>query len=99
MDPKPENEQDRLSGNPQSFTCNVGGSDPAIKFYHNGSELTSDMDGVEISDGTLTIESTNPGHSGMYQCIVENNSGSDGFSWYLIVRDASEWSTMYLTGY
>ena len=57
------------------------------------------MDGVEISDGTLTIESTNPGHSGMYQCIVENNSGSDGFSWYLIVRDASEWSTMYLTGY
>ncbi|CAI8037885.1 Contactin-5 [Geodia barretti] len=88
LDPKPENEQDRLSGDPQSFTCNVGGSDPTIKFYHNGNELTSDMDGVEINDGTLTIESTNPGHSGMYQCIVENNSGSDGFSWYLIVRDA-----------
>ena len=93
------NEQDRLSGDPQSFTCNVGGSDPTIKFYHNGNELTGDMDGVEINGGTLTIESTNPGHSGMYQCIVENNSGSDGFSWYLIVRDASEWSTLYLTGY
>ena len=91
--------QDRLSGDRQSFTCNVGGSAPTTKFYHNGNELTDDMDGVEISDSTLTIESTNPDHSGMYQCIVENNSGSDGFSWYLIVRDASEWSTMYLTGY
>ena len=92
MEPKQESVPDKLSGEEQVFTCVAGGSDPTIIFYHNGAELPDDMDGIQINGGTLTIESTNTGYSGMYQCIVENDSGSDGTSWYLIVRDPSEWS-------
>ena len=78
---------DRLSGDSQSFTCLTEGSDPQISFYHNGVRLEEG-----VSGDTLTIPSTTPAKTGMYHCSVENESGSDSFSWYLIVRDPSECS-------
>ena len=80
---------DHLSGNTIEFICNTEGSTPEITFYHNGVKL-EDGDGVVIAGGTLTITSTSTGNSGMYQCIAENDSGSDGISWFLVVRDPSE---------
>ena len=89
MDPKPENVDDHLSGNTIEFTCNTEGSTPDITFYHNGVKLEAG-DGVVIAGGTLTITSTATKNLGMYQCIAENDSGSDGTSWFLVVRDPGE---------
>ena len=97
MDPKPGNVDDALSGSSHTFTCNTGGSSSDLSFYHNGEKLEDGVNGVGVIDGTLTIASTTTDHTGMYQCIVENDSGSDGTSWYLIVRDPSEWRILYYT--
>ena len=82
----------RLTGDPQTFTCVTGGSSSDLLFYHNGVKLENGVNGVQISGGSLTIASTTTDHTGMYQCIAENDSGSDGTSWFLIVRNPSEWS-------
>ena len=92
MDPKPESVNDTFTRDPQTFTCVTGGSSSDLSFYHNGVKLEDGVNGVGISGGTLTISSTTTDHTGMYQCIAENDSGSDGTSWFLIVRDLSEWS-------
>jgi hypothetical protein len=90
LDPPPGSVQDKLTGNSQTFTCEVGGTPaPTITFYHNGESL-EDGDGVEINGGTLTISPTAEAHSGVYQCLADNPSGSASASWYLIVRDPIE---------
>lgn len=94
VDPKPVNVYDRLSGDSQSFTCHTRGSHSALSFYHNGVELKNGVSGIKIIGSTLTINHTSTKHTGMYQCITENERGSDGFSWFLSVRDPSEWSTV-----
>ena len=83
---QPGNVDDALSGSSQTFMCVTGGSSSDLSFYHNGVKLEGG-----VNDGTLTIASTTTDHTGMYQCIAENESGSDGTSWYLIVCDPSEW--------
>ena len=77
----------------------TGGSSSDLSFYHNGEKLEDGVNGVQISGGTLTIASTTTDHTGMYQCIAENDSGSDGTSWFLIVRDLSEWSNNNKTAF
>ena len=81
------NVDDGLSGETRTFTCLSGGSNREISFYFNGVKLEEG-----VSGDTLTIPSTTTANTGVYQCIVENDSGTDGTSWYLIVRDPSEWS-------
>ena len=93
VDPKPGNVYDRLSGDSQSFTCHTTGSHSALSFYHNGVKLKYGVNGIKIIGSTLTINHTSTEHTGMYQCITENERGSDGFSWFLLVRDPSELST------
>ena len=80
------NVDDGLSGEARTFTCLSGGSNREISFYFDGEKLEEG-----VSGDTLTIPSTTTADTGVYQCIVENDSGTDGTSWYLIVRDPSEW--------
>ena len=80
------NVDDGLNGETRTFTCLSGGSNREISFYFNGVKLEEG-----VSGDTLIIPSTTTANTGVYQCIVENDSGSDGTSWYLIVRDPSEW--------
>ena len=89
---------DRLSGVEQTFTCSVMGSSAQITFFHNGNILENGG-GIAISGGTLTISPTTTDHSGMYQCLVENDSGSDKASWFLIVRDPSQFRTICVLHY
>ena len=94
MDPKPGNVYDSLSGDLQSFTCHTTGSHSDLSFYHNGVKVKNGVSGIKIIGNTLTINHTSTKHTGMYQCITESERSSDGFSWFLSVRDPSEWSTV-----
>ena len=83
----PEDVRDKLTGAEQVFTCIVEGNPPpTITWYFNGELLKGD-DQRMIDGGTLTIPSTAVEHSGMYQCVAENESGAAVASWTLQVRE------------
>ena len=84
---------DILTGTSWSGSCVAEGvPEPTITFYHNGIPLVGDDVLVIIEGGSLSITSTTVDHSGMYQCLAENESGSAVATWFLIFREAS----MYL---
>ena len=61
---------------------------PTVTFYHNGEPIEGDEVTV-IEGGTLSIASTAVEHSGMYQCLAENESGSAFATWFLFIRAPS----------
>ena len=81
---------DILTGTSWSGSCVAEGvPEPTITFYHNGIPLVGDDVVVIIEGGSLSITSTTVDHSGMYQCLAENESGSKVATWFLIFREAS----------
>ena len=85
----PASEDDLLAGDVWEGSCVVSGvPEPTVTFYHNGVLLEGD--GVRvITGGTLSISSTEVEHTGMYQCVAENESGSAVATWFLIIRPTS----------
>jgi hypothetical protein len=83
----PEDETDVLTGVPMDFQCSVEGNPlPTVTWYFNGDLLEGDDERM-IAGDTLTIPSTAVGHSGMYQCVAENEFGVSAVeSWTLQVR-------------
>ena len=83
----PEDETDVLTGVPMEFQCFVAGNPlPTVTWYFNGDLLEEDDERM-IAGDTLTIPSTAVDHSGMYQCVAENEFGVSAVeSWTLQVR-------------
>ena len=53
-----------------------GDPDPSLTWYHNGHEVEADY-AIELGeDGSLTIASSELKHTGSYQLVVANNTGS-----------------------
>ena len=69
------------------FQCSVEGNPlPTVTWYFNGDLLEEDDERM-IAGDTLTIPSTAVEHSGMYQCVAENEFGVSAVeSWTLQVR-------------
>ena len=94
----PEDVRDFLVENDKSFTCSVEGSPmPTVTFYHNG-VLLQESDQVVIDRGTLTISSAGVEHSGMYQCVVDNESGTAVATWLFLVRAPGNMTCFRLLG-
>ena len=56
----------RVSGQPQ----------PTLHWYHEGNKVVADYATEIEEDGSLTIPSTEPRHTGIYQLVAENSAGS-----------------------
>ena len=79
--------RDVLTGTEVEFTCVTSGSPPPdITWFFNGEQLEGDERRM-IDGGTLTIPSSMPEDSGMYQCLAENPSGSQSASWTAQIRN------------
>ena len=71
------------------YTCRFEGFPlPNITFYFNG-VVISHGHGVTIVGNTLSIPSPQVSHSGIYQCIVNNEFGDDQQAWLLEIRQPS----------
>ena len=83
----PDDERDVFTGVQRIFRCSVTGNPlPIVTWYFNGELLEGD-DQRMIAGDTLTIPSTAVEHSGMYQCVAENEFGVSAVeSWTLQVR-------------
>ena len=56
----------RVSGQPQ----------PTLHWYHEGNKVVADYATEIEEDGSLTIPSAEPRHTGIYQLVAENSAGS-----------------------
>jgi len=54
-----------------------GQQQPYITWYHNGTELSPGNSHQLQQDGSLTITSAEPKHSGIYKLLANNSNGSD----------------------
>ena len=53
----------------------TGSPQPMLTWYHNGEEVVADYSREIAEDGTLTLLSTEAGHSGTYQLVAQNPAG------------------------
>ena len=66
-----------LEGEGLSFAIQVAGvPTPSTVWYQDGKELVSDYSLDIAGDGSLTIPSVEPRHSGSYKLVVTNQAGS-----------------------
>ena len=73
----PENDVTFLEGEGLSFAIQVAGIlTPSTVWYQDGKELVSDYSLEIAGDGSLTIHSVEPRHSGSYKLVVTNQAGS-----------------------
>ncbi|XP_029819877.1 hemicentin-1, partial [Manacus vitellinus] len=71
--------QERVANQRVAFPCPARGvPKPAIRWLHNGRELTGREPGIAVlEDGTLlVIAAVTPSHSGDYVCVATNEAGS-----------------------
>ncbi|PAV72716.1 hypothetical protein WR25_18700 [Diploscapter pachys] len=64
-------------GKPIELTCPAAGDPPpTIKWLKNGEEISEN--GIRVTDGgrTLIIDETKAEHAGEWQCVAENDAGS-----------------------
>ena len=73
-----------------TYSCEFEGFPiPVVSVYFNGQPIYTQA-GASIANGTLTILSPQVFHSGIYQCIVNNEFGDDQQAWLLEIRQPSE---------
>ena len=73
----PDNDVTFLEGEGLSFAIHVTGvPTPSTVWYQDGKELVSDYSLEIAGDGSLTIPSVEPRHSGTYKLVVANQAGS-----------------------
>ncbi|XP_066145683.1 cell adhesion molecule Dscam1 isoform X30 [Euwallacea fornicatus] len=85
------------SGDSASVTCSVHKGDLPINisWLHNNISIGYKEDvliskaGKKVS--TVTIDSVNEGHSGMYECVAENKAGKASYSAMLNVNVPPRW--------
>ena len=78
-----------------TYTCPFEGFPlPNITFYFNGAGISSGNDVIVIGN-TLTIPSPQVNHSGIYQCIVNNDFGDSQIAWLVEIREPCECLLMY----
>ena len=66
-----------LEGEGLSFAIQVAGvPTPSTVWYQDGKELVSDYSLEIAGDGSLTIHSVEPRHSGSYKLVITNQAGS-----------------------
>ena len=66
-----------LEGEGLSFAIRITGfPTPSTVWYQDGKELVSDYSLKMAGDGSLTILSVEPRHSGTYKLVVTNQAGS-----------------------
>ena len=65
-----------MEGEAILFQVTVTGSpQPTLTWHHNGEEVVDDYSRELAEDGTLTLPSTEAGHSGTYQLVAQNPAG------------------------
>ena len=78
-----------VGGRNLTYTCQFEGfPQPNISFYHNGAAISLGS-GVTIIGNTLIILTPQVFHSGVYQCIINNEVGDDQLAWLLEIREPS----------
>ena len=78
-----------------TYSCQYEGFPlPDVSFYFNGAPILLGS-GVTINDNTLTIPTPQVFHSGVYQCIINNEVGDDQLAWLLEIREPSKYQIMY----
>ena len=74
----------------ETFTCAATGTPtPTLEWFINGQPAAS-TPGVTISGDTLSIQSPQVSHSGVYQCFASNEVSEARASWAVEVREPGE---------
>ena len=75
----------------ETFSCATTGTPtPTLEWFINRQPAAS-TSGVTITGETLSIQSPQVSHSGVYQCFASNNVSEARASWAVEVREPGEW--------
>ena len=92
----PETDREVIVGEgSESFSCTTTGTPtPTLEWFFNGQRVTDTTSGVNITGQTLSIQSPQVRHSGVYQCFASNEVSEAVASWAVEVREPSEWVSL-----
>ena len=79
------------TGDPYTAQCGATGVPaPVIYYFFNATNVTTEVPGVTVSNGVLTLASTTHADTGPYQCFANNVRPIASPLWVVTIRDPGE---------
>ena len=80
------------TGDPYTARCSATGvPSPIIYYFFNATNITAGVDGVNVSNGELTVASMTHDNTGPYQCFANNVPPDISPLWVVTVIDPGEY--------